>query len=71
MAVHRGDQTDGQGRTDIPTCPGSRSRYWRASLNRHPPAVPLPWSIGMGTLGQRSDAAVGRLRRDPYADKRN
>jgi hypothetical protein len=31
-------------------------------LNRHLPTVPLPWPIGMGTLGQGSDAAVG-LRR--------
>jgi hypothetical protein len=34
-------------------------------LNRHFPAVPLPWSIGLGTVGQVSIAVVGAGTRMP------
>ena len=58
MAVHRGDQSGGQGDgRDIPSY-RLGSGAW-ALPEPAPPAVPLPWPIGMGTVGQGQEGRGG------------
>jgi hypothetical protein len=52
MAVHRGDQVGGQGSAAIPRATGLSLWFLRHCANQRPPAVPRPWSIGVGTSGQ-------------------
>ena len=59
MAVHRADQSVGQGSAGIPSY--RLTPLTLVALPEPAPRLSLPWSIGMGTSGQGQETERGSM----------